>query len=177
MDGKRFIGGRAALVLAVLALGVLSGCARTSVSHLDSRPVVAAAPASLPMQFFRFDFTGKPVANGYVVRGRAVPVPEALPPLVDRLEELTLAAYLRDPAGTVLSTCEKSYKGMPLGDGAAIPFEFVLSPAGDAAGNYAISFGYKAVFGSQKARRAVAATGPPPAGTVFFASEGALIRQ
>jgi len=177
MDVKGVFGRRAALVLVILALGLFPGCARTSVSHLDSRPVVAAAPATLPMQFFRFEFTGKPVPNGYVVRGRAVPVPDDLPPWADRLEEITLAAYLRDPAGTVLSTSEKSYKGMPLGDGAAVPFEFVLSPAGEAAGNYAISFGYKAVFGSQKARNAVSASGPPPAGTVFFASEGALVKQ
>ncbi|MFP5258173.1 MAG: hypothetical protein ACLGQH_04040 [Acidobacteriota bacterium] len=175
MDVKRFFGRRAAL--AILALGLLAGCASTSVSHLESRPVVAATPAALTMQFFRFEFTGKPAGDGYVVRGRAVPVPDALPPWVDRLDELTLAAYLRDPAGTVLATSEKRYKGMPLGDGAAIPFEFVLAPAGTAAGNYAVSFGYKAAFGSQKARNAVSASGPAPAGTVFFASEGALVKQ
>lgn len=181
MDVKRMcgrlFGGRGGLVLAILAMGLLAACARTSVSHLDSRPVVAATPATLPMQFFRFEFTGQAVGDGYVVRGRATPVRDDLPPWVDRLEELTLAAYLRAPDGTVLSTSERHYKGMPLGDSAVLPFEFVLSPAGDAAGNYAVSFGYKAVFGSQKARSAVAPSGPPPAGTVFFAGEGALVKQ
>ena len=176
MDVKWYFWRRAALV--VLVLGLLVGCASTaSVSARASRPVVAATPAVLTMQFFRFEFTGKPVGDGYVVRGRAVPVIDALPPWVDRLDELTLAAYLRDPAGTVLATSEKPYKGMALGDGAAVPFEFVLAPAGDAAGNYAVSFGYKAAFGSQKARNAVSASGPAPAGTVFFASEGALVKQ
>lgn len=166
-----------ALALTLAALWLAAGCARTTVSHLDSRPVAAATPTTLPMKFFRFEFTGKAAGDGYIIRGRATPVADDLPPWVDRLEELTLSAYLRDPAGTVLSTSEKHYKGMPLGDGAAIPFEFLLSPAGDAAGNYAVSFGYKAEFGSQKARNAVAASGPPPAGAVFFAGEGALIKQ
>jgi hypothetical protein len=177
MDVARWVRNRTVWVAAMLVFGVLTGCARTTVSHLDSRPVVAAAPTTLAMQYFRFEFTGKPSGDGYRIRGRAVPVADALPPWVDRLEELTLAAYLRDPAGTVLSSSEKPYKGMALGEGAAIPFEFDLSPAGDAAGNYAISFGYKAVFGSQKARNAVAPKGPPPAGAVFFAGEGAVRMQ
>ncbi|WP_043637890.1 hypothetical protein [Desulfovibrio sp. TomC] len=177
MDVARLFGGRPLLVLAVLALGLLAGCARTTVSHLESRPVVAATPTTLPMKYFRFEFTGKPAGDGYRIQGRAVPVSDDLPPWVDRLEELTLAAYLRSPAGEVIAESEKPYKGMALGQGAAVPFEFDLSPAGDAAGNYAVSFGYKAIFGSQKARNAVAPKGPPPAGAVFFAGEGAVRMQ
>jgi hypothetical protein len=174
-----FIGRRAVVALAgCLLLGAgLMGCARTTVSHLESRPAATAAPASLAMKYFRFEFTGKPTDAGYVVRGRAMPVADDLPPWCDRLEELTLAAYLRDPSGTVLSTAEKRYPGMDLGNGAAVPFEFVLSPEGDAPGNYGISFGYKAVFGSKAARGAVAPGGPPPAGAVFFAGEGAVRMQ
>jgi hypothetical protein len=170
---------RAAVVLAgcFVLLAGLAGCARTTVSHLDSGPVVAATPAAVSMKYFRFEFTGKPSDAGYVVRGRAVPVPDDLPPWVDRLEEITLSAYLRSPAGDVLSTSEKHYPGLNLGDGAVVPFEFILSPEGDAPGNYAISFGYKAVFGSRAARSAVAPGGPPPAGAVFFAGEGAVRKQ
>lgn len=178
MDALRF-SRRVAVALAgglLLAAGLM-GCARTTVSHLESRPAVTAAPASLAMKYFRFEFTGKPSDAGYVLRGRAVPVPDDLPPWCDRLEELTLSAYLRDPSGTVLSTAEKRYPGMNLGDGAAVPFEFTLSPEGDAPGNYGISFGYKAVFGSKAARSAVSPGGPPPAGAVFFAGEGAVRMQ
>ena len=177
MDVARLFGGCRLVVLAGLLLGLLAGCARTTVSHLESRPVVAATPTTLAMKYFRFEFTGKPAGDGYRIHGRAVPIVDALPPWVDRLEELTLAAYLRNPAGEVIATSEKPYKGMALGEGAVVPFEFDLSPAGDAAGNYAISFGYKAIFGSQKARNAVAPKGPPPAGAVFFAGEGAVRMQ
>lgn len=177
MDVARWFGGRTLVALAVLVVGLLAGCARTTVLHLESRPVVAVAPTTLAMKYFRFEFTGKPAGEGYLVHGRAVPIVDALPPWVDRLEDLTLAAYLRNPAGEVIATSEKPYKGMALGQGAVVPFEFDLSPAGDAAGNYAISFGYKAIFGSQKARNAVASTGPPPAGAVFFAGEGAVRMQ
>ncbi|MHC1790407.1 hypothetical protein [Solidesulfovibrio sp.] len=177
MDVRCIGKGRLAVALTLATLWLAAGCARTTVSHLDSRPAAASAPTTLPMKFFRFEFTGKAAGDGYVIRGRATPVADDLPPWVDRLENLTLAAYLRDPAGTVLSTCEKHYKGMALGNGAVVPFEFLLSPAGDAAGNYAVSFGYKAEFGSQKARDAVAPSGPPPAGAVFFAGEGALVKE
>jgi len=167
----------AAAVLAA-CLAVLAGCASLSVSHLESRPLAMAAPTTLGMKFWRFEFTGARLKNGdYGLRGRAMPVTDDLPPWVDRLEELTLTAYLRDPAGNVLASAEKRYKGLVLGDGAAVPFEFALSPAGDAAGGYAVSFGYKAVYGSQKARAALSANGPPPAGAVFFAGEGAVLKQ
>ena len=170
---------RAAVVLAgsFVLLAGLAGCARTTVSHLDSGPVVAATPAAVSMQYFRFEFTGKPSDAGYVVRGRAVPVPDDLPPWVDRLESLTLTAYLRDAAGNVLASSEKKYKGMPLTEGAAVPFEFGLTPSGDVPADCAVSFGYKAVFGSSKARAALGGSGPPPAGAEFFAGEGAVLKH
>lgn len=167
----------AAMALAFFACAVASGCASLTVSHLESRPLAAGPPTTLSMRFWRFEFTGARAGEGYAVRGRATPVADDLPPWVDRLEDLTLAAYLRDPAGNVLASSEKTYKGMPLGPDAVVPFEFVLSPAGQAPGGYAISFGYKAVYGSSKARAALAATGPPPAGAVFFAGEGAVLRH
>ena len=147
-------------------------------SHLEARPLAVAAPTSRAMKFWRFEFSGiRLKGDAYSLRGRAIPVRDDLPPWVDRLEELTLTAYLRDPAGNVLASAEKRYRGMPLGDGAVVPFEFLLAPAGDAAGGYAVSFGYKATYGSQKARMALSASGPPPAGAVFFAGEGAVLKQ
>jgi hypothetical protein len=178
MTTTRVLAGRAAaLALAVFAGCLLVGCASLSVSHLESRPFPAGSSTTLAMKFWRFEFTGRAADNAYVIRGRALPVADDLPPWVDRLEELTLSAYLRDPAGKVLASVERTYKGMSLADGAAVPFEFSLSPAGDAAGNYAISFGYKAVYGSQKVRTALDAKGPPPAGAVFFAGEGAVLKN
>lgn len=165
-----------AIVFAAV-LGLLAGCSSLSVSHLESRPVLAAAPTVLSMKFWRFTFTGALSGDAYVIRGRATPVATDLPPWVDRLEELTLTAYLRDPAGKVLAAVEKTYPAMPLAPDAAVPFEFVLTPAGRAAGNYGISFGYKALYGSNTARNALGTAGPPPAGSVYFAGEGALLKD
>lgn len=170
-------GRAAALVVAAFVSCLLAGCASLSVSHLESKPFTAAVPTSLAMKFWTFEFTGALVGKSYGIRGRAMPRTGDLPPWVDRLEELTLTAYLRDPAGNVLAASEKTYKGMPLADGAAVPFEFLLSPAGDCPGGYAVSFGYKAVYGSQQARAALSAKGPPPAGAVFFAGEGAVLKH
>jgi len=167
----------AAVALAVFALTLVTGCASLSVSHLESRPFVAGPPTTLSMKFWHFEFTGSLSGASYVIRGRATPVTGDLPPWVDRLEELTLTAYLRDPAGNVLATSEKTYKAMPLAPDAAVPFEFSLAPAGQAAGGYGISFGYKALYGSAKARAALDAKGPPPAGSVFFVGEGAVLRH
>ncbi len=155
-------------------LFVAAACSSLSVSHLPSRPLVAGPPTEVAMKFWRFDFTGMLSGDAYVIRGRATPVTTDLPPWVDRVEELTFAAYLRDPAGKVLATAEKPFPAMAVTPDAAVPFEFVLSPAGAAAGNYAVSFGYKAVYGSGTARSALGAKGPAPAGSVFFAGEGAL---
>jgi hypothetical protein len=167
----------AAVAVAVFALALIAGCASMTVSHLESRPVNAGPPTTLAMQFWRFEFAGVRSGGAYRIRGRATPVTDDLPPWVDRLESLTLTAYLRDPAGHVLASSEKTYKGMALTPGAAIPFECTLSPAGQAAGDYGISFGYKAVYGSSKVRAALDAKGPPPAGAVFFAGEGAVLKH
>lgn len=166
---------RLGLVVAVccLALSVVA-CSTLSVSHLDSRPIASRAPADVTMKFWRFAFTGALSGDAYVVRGRATPVTTDLPPWVDRVTELTIAAYLRDPAGNVLATAEKKYPSMALTPDAAVPFEFILAPAGSAAGNYAISFGYKAIYSSDRARSALGSKGPLPAGSVFFAGEGAV---
>ena len=166
-----------ALAAALFAVACLAGCSSLSVSHLESRPIVSTAPTTISMKFWRFTFTGALSGNAYVIRGRATPVTADLPPWVDRLEELTVTAYLRDPAGKVLASMEKTYRAMPLGPDAAVPFEFILSPAGKAAGNYGISFGYKALYGSSTARSALGASGPPPAGSVYFAGEGAVLKD
>ncbi len=164
----------AGLVPVVFALFLVSGCSSLSVSHLESRPLATAAPATVSMKFWRFEFSGAAERGGYAVRGRATPVTTDLPPWVDRLEELTLFVYLRDAAGNVLASGERHFGGMALGPGAVIPFECHLAPDAAAPGGYAVSFGYKAAYGSQTARTALAAKGPPPAGAVFFAGEGAV---
>lgn len=130
------------------------------------------------MKYWRFAYTAGIDGNAYTLRGRATPVATALPPWADRLEELTITAYLRDASGNVLASAAKTYRGMPLRPDAAVPFAFSLSPEGATpTGGLAVSFGYKAVYGSSKARAALPGTGPPPAGTVFFAGEGALLKQ
>jgi len=165
------------LAAMILAVAMLTGCSSLSVSHLESRPVIATAPTSITMKFWRFEFTGALSGDAYVIHGRATPITSSLPPWVDRLEELTLTAYLRDPAGNVLASAEKTFKAVPLGPDAVVPFAFTLAPADQAAGNYGISFGYKALYGSSSARNALGASVPPPAGSVFFAGEGAVLKE
>lgn len=167
----------AVLAPVVFVVGLLAGCASLSVSHLESRPFPAATTTTLAMKFWSFEFTGRVSGTTYAIRGRATPVTTDLPPWVDRLETLTLTAYLRDGAGNVLASSERNYKGLPLTEGAAVPFEFKLAPTGDVPVGCAVSFGYKAVFGSGKARSALGASGPPPAGSVFFAGEGAVLKH
>ncbi|MHC1713672.1 MAG: hypothetical protein AB9872_16110 [Solidesulfovibrio sp.] len=174
----RDVAGRLAmLALAVFASCLLAGCASMSVAHLESRPFFTTTQTTLPMKFWRFEFAGVIAGGAFEIRGRAMPMTDSLPPWVDSLEELTLTAYLRDGAGNVLAMSEKRYKGLPLRPGAAVPFEFAFSPVKAPPGGYAVSFGYKAVFGSQKARATLAVNGPLPAGAVFFASEGAVLKQ
>lgn len=166
------------LVAAGCLLALLAGCATLSVSHLESKPIAAGPPTVIAMKYWRFEFSGALSGQSFVIRGRATPVTGDLPPWVDRAEEVTFAAYLRDPAGNVLAKAEKTYPGMPLAPDAAVPFEFVLDPAGSAAGDYAVSFGYRTLFGSAKARSALGAkSGPPPAGSVVFVGEGAVLKH
>ncbi len=146
-------------------LFAVAACSSLSVSHLPSRPLVAGPPTEVAMKFWRFDFTGALSGEAYVIRGRATPVTTELPPWVDRVEELTFPAYCATrPARSWPRP--KSRSGHGGHADAAVPFEFVLSPAGAAAGNYAVSFGYKAVYGSGTARSAWG-QGPAPAGRSF----------
>jgi hypothetical protein len=166
----------ALVALAVLCLG--AGCARLSVSHLDPRPLVVGGTGTETMKYFGFTYVVVLDSGAYGLRGRATPVPAALPAWADRLEELTITAYLSDPSGRVLAQAEKTYPGMALAPGATMPFSFRLLPdEGLLPGSLAVSFGYKAVFGSSAARQTLPGLGPPPAGTVFFAGEGALLVQ
>jgi hypothetical protein len=168
--------------LAVLAATVLClaglGCARLSVSHLEARPFAPGGDAVVTMKYWRFAFAARLDGEAYCLRGRATPVPAALPVWADRLEEISVTAYLRDADGTVLASAAKTYRGMALGPDAAIPFDFRLIPDSAAPpGGLSVSFGYQAVYGSSAARQTLPGTGPPPAGTLFFAGEGALLRQ
>jgi hypothetical protein len=148
------------LVAAGCLLALLAGCATLSVSHLESKPIAAGPPAVIVMKYWRFEFSGALSGQSFVIRGRATPVTGDLPPWIDRAEEVNFAAYLRDPAGNVLAKAEKTYPGMPLAPDAAV------------------SFGYRTLFGSAKARSALGAkSGPPPAGSVVFVGEGAVLKH
>ncbi len=168
---------RCAVVLALCALCLLGGCARLSVSHLDARPWKAGASGEVTMKFWRFEFTSVLAGEAYGVRGRAVPLTGGLPPWADRLEELTLTAYLRDASGNVLASASKTYKNIPLTPDTAMPFEFKLTPTAESPAGYAVSFGYKAMYVSSKARAALSKDNRLPEAAVFFAGEGALLKQ
>jgi len=167
---------RLAALAAWLVLALGCGCAKLSVSHLDSKPFAAGTTETVSTKYWRFAFSSFLKGDAYGLRGRATPVPAALPPWADSLEELTITAYLRDAAGNVLASAAKSYRGMPLGPDTAVPFAFLLFPKGALPpGGMAVSFGYKAVYGSSTARQTLPGHGQPPAGTAVFAGEGALL--
>jgi hypothetical protein len=164
-----------AALLALLALGLGAACARLSVSHLETRPLAAGSNGTVTMRYFSFTYATAFEDGAYNLRGLARPVPAALPGWADRLESLTIAAYVSDAAGHVVAQGEKTYPGLALGPDAAEPFAFRLLPGGAAPpGGLSVSFGYKAVFGSSAARQTLPGMAPPP-GSVFFAGEGALL--
>jgi hypothetical protein len=168
---------RLAAILLLMAVGLGPGCARISVAHLEAKPWRVGTAETVTMKYWSFAYAACLTGEAYGLRGVARPVPTALPAWADRLEELTITAYLRDAAGTVVAQADKTYRGMALTPGTAVPFSFDLTPDPvDAAGDLSVSFGYKALYGSSKARAALPASGPPPAGTVFFASEGGILR-
>lgn len=165
-----------ALAAVLCCLACCAGCARLSVSHLETHPLSAGTDGRVAMQYFHFDYQTRLADGAYALHGLARPVSAALPPWADRLESLTIAVYVSDGAGHVLAQAEKTYPGMPLSPEAAVPFAFRLSPEGAARpGGLAVSFGYKAVFGSSSAREALPGVDAPPPGSVFFAGEGALL--
>lgn len=164
------------LLLAVVGPGL--GCSKMSVAQLEARPWRAGTAEVLTMKYWRFTYSTVLTGETYGLRGQATPVSALLPPWADRLEELTVTAYLRDASGTVLARAEKTFPGMKLGPDTAVPFAFDLIPDGAVSiDDLAVSFGYKALYGSSSARSALPAAGQAPAGTVFFAGEGAYTRQ
>ncbi|MGD9609132.1 MAG: hypothetical protein AB7U59_06970 [Desulfovibrionaceae bacterium] len=166
-------------LLFVAALGLAgAGCTRISVAHLEAKPWRAGLAETVITKYWRFAYTAYLSGEAYGLRGMATPVPAVLPSWADRLEELTITVFLRDASGNVVAQADKTYRGMPLRPDAAMPFSFELHPDPvAAAGDLSVSFGYKALYGSSKARAALPAAGQPPAGTVFFASEGAITRR
>lgn len=166
---------RPALLLALLCL-LGSGCARLSVSHLETRPLIMGSSGTLTMKYFAFAYAASLDDEAYALRGHATARPNALPAWADRLEELTITVYLSDAHGQVVARAEKTYPGMRLTPDAVIPFSFRLLPeTGLAPGALSVSFGYKAVFGSSTARQSLPGLAPPPPGAAFFAGEGAVL--
>lgn len=165
-------------LLAILAVVcVVAGCAELTARHLDSRHWNPQARQTLDMRHWRFDFISVPTRDSYGVKGTATALADTLPAWVDRVQELTLTAYLRDAAGTVLAQDEKTYLPMSLADAKAVSFDFFLVPRMKRPDtSLSVSFGYRTVFTSTAAVRA-AAGGNLPSQFVFFAGEAALVRE
>jgi len=167
-----------AFLAALLTILCAGGCARLSVAHLDAKPFASGKTETVTSKYWRFTFDSFLTGENYSLRGRATPVPAVLPAWADRLEELTITAYLRDAAGNVLASAAKAYRGMPLGPDTAVPFAFQLRcRAAMPPGGLAVSFGYKAVYGSSTARQTLPGhQATPPAGTEVFTGEDALLK-
>lgn len=154
-----------------------AGCAELTARHLDSRHWNPQAQQTLDMRHWRFVFASVPTRDSYGVKGTASPLVDTLPAWVDRVQELTLTAYLRDVDGNVLAQDEKTYLPMSLADAKAVAFDFFLAPRGNRPDtSLSVSFGYRAVFTSTAAVRA-ASGGNLPSQFVFFAGEAALVRE
>ncbi len=164
--------------LAVVAgLVLATGCAELTARHLESRNWNPSAEQTLTMRHWRFTFVSVPTRQSYGIKGSATALADTLPAWVDRVQELTLTAYLRDAEGVVLATDQKTYLPMSLSDASAVSFDFFLAPESRRPDtSLSVSFGYRAVFTSASAVRA-AAGGKLPAQFVFFAGESALMRE
>lgn len=167
-----------AFLAALLALACAGGCARLSVAHLDAKPFASGKAETVTTKYWRFSFDSCLAGDAYSLRGRATPVTAALPAWADRLEQLTIIAYLRDNAGHVLASAAASSPGMPLGPETSVPFAFQLHTTSSMPpGGLAVSFGYKAVYGSSSVRKSLPGRRTSPAGTQVFAGESALLKD
>ncbi len=165
---------RPVAVIAFLLL--VAGCSSLSVRHLAAKPWDQAASQELVMKFWRFEFTCVPSGERYGVKGAAYPLAANLPGWAQNLESLTLTAYLRDKNGTVLDSDTREYLPMTVDAAHGAAFDFFLDPGdGRAASGLFVSFGYRAMF-TAKARTG-GGTGTIPDGEIFFAEEGALIKN
>lgn len=163
-----------AIVAAVL---LASGCAELTARHLDARNWNPRSEQTLEMRHWRFVFASVPTRESYGVKGAATARAETLPSWVDRVQELTLTAYLRDADGNVLAMDQKTYLPMSLADAQNVLFDFFLAPKANRPDtSLSVSFGYRAVFTSTAAVRA-ASGGNLPSQFVFFAGEAALVRE
>jgi len=172
-----FPSGRRALLAILAVMFFVAGCAELTARHLDSRHWDPQAQQALDMRHWRFVFASVPTRDSYGVKGTASPLVDTLPAWVDRVQELTLTAYLRDVDGNVLAQDEKTYLPMSLADAKAVAFDFFLAPTAKRPDtSLSISFGYRAVFTSTAAVRA-ASGGNLPSQFVFFVGEAALVRE
>ena len=163
--------GLTALTAAVSLAMALAGCSSMTARHLEARAWTPGQTQTVDMKFWRFEFTAMPVDNDYGLKGKAWPKVEALPPWVVSVRDLTLAAYLVGPKGTVLAEAKADYLPMPIDQAEPVAFDFFLDADKDIAPeDLRVSFGYRASF---TAAPGVTAGGQEP---VFFAGEGALVR-
>jgi len=164
------------LLLALLAVA-LPGCAKLSASHLQIKPWQDGGSQKLYAKFMHFDFQTTPTDGAFQVKGSAWPIKENLPVWADSVDNLSLAVYLCDEHGNVLSTNSKNYPTQKI-TSAGFPFDFTLKHNNPPSGGFFVSFGYGAMFTASK---------PPTAGGqgsgaiannyVFFASEQAALKK
>ena len=157
-------------VLLLLAT-VLVGCSYLSVRHLERTPWAVGTPSRVALQFWRFEYAVQPVADGYVIRGRAVPR-EAIPERASWIREMWLATYLADERGRVLAESGQSVPSQPLTP-QGVEFSFMLDTDVPADGSRFLTFGYKMTASQGPDSK----TDAQPDGPVFFASESAVTRH
>jgi|GEM_PF-294815 len=159
-----------ALAVAMLAGGLLTGCARQTVGHLARAQLQADTPQAVSMQYLRFTYRVVPLRESVGVRGMAAPAPGALPGWAKWYEQLTVMVYLSDATGRVIDAQEYDYLPRAVGDEGAIPFEtrFYLDP--DDTGPLYVSFGYRMVATEREPKL----DGADDGGRSLIVGEGAL---
>ena len=161
-------------VAAVLLLALLAaGCAAKHAGHLPQQVWMPGESAVVDTSFLRFHYTlredttpGDDVA--WLLDGRAVAMPGAVPAWARWVASARISAYVVDAAGQVLAEHTLAYEPRPFTPSAGLPLAFRLPVVDeDAPGPWYVAFGYSLVLtedadGGQR----------PP----FFAGEDAVTR-
>jgi len=163
----------------LMALVVLaSGCnAKLSAAHLQLKPWADGGDQKLYAKFMHFDFQTQPHETGFEVKGTAWPIKENIPVWADKVDNLSISAYLSDEHGNVLATSTKNYPEQKI-TASGFPFDFILKQTPRPSGGFFVSFGYGGMFTASK---------PPAAGGqgsgnisgnyVFYMSEQAALKK
>ncbi len=159
---------------------LLSGCAYTSVGHLQRQPWILNTQQNLEMRFWRFSYVAESADGHYTLIGRAEPVLNSLPTDLHWIDDLWLAAYLSDDQGRVLAQDLRVFSGLPLDSGQGVPFNFSLRPDRlNRSSALQVTFGYNMTLTpheSYTAEDLPTKQGLSEQKRVFFAHEGALTK-